>query len=227
MFFGADKRVFITGISRGIGFGLAKYYLEEGAEVYAIGRSNPFGDAIKFYKVDMGAFEKLPRALDALEIYEDLDLAILNAGILGEIKFMKEWSVKELQNIFDINVWANKVLIDELSPFTKKIVVMSSGAAVNGNPGWGGYSLSKCAVNMMVNIYSKELVDTKIYALAPGVIDTDMVAKVISGDHKKFPSLDRVEASRVSLEEGIERIVKVLERLDEFESGSFIDVRLV
>jgi NAD(P)-dependent dehydrogenase (short-subunit alcohol dehydrogenase family) len=219
-------RVLITGISRGIGYGLAKYYLEEGAEVYALGRSNPFGDAVKFYKVDMGAFEKLPRALDALEIYENLDLAILNAGILGEIKLMKEWSVKELQNIFDINVWANKVLIDEISPFTEKIVVMSSGAAVNGNPGWGGYSLSKCAVNMMVSIYSKEI-DSKIYALAPGVIDTDMVAKVISGDHSKFPSLDRVEAGRVSLEEGVKRIVNTIEKLNEFESGSFVDVRLV
>ncbi len=222
---GERMKVLITGISRGIGYGLAKYYLEEGAEVYALGRSNPFGDAVRFYKLDMGAFEKIPHAIEALEI-DSLDLAILNAGILGEIKLMKEWSVKELQNIFDINVWANKVLIDEISPFTEKIVVMSSGAAVNGNPGWGGYSLSKCAVNMMVSIYSKEI-DSKIYALAPGVIDTDMVAKVISGDHSKFPSLDRVEAGRVGLEEGVKRIVNTIEKLDEFENGSFVDVRLV
>ena len=220
-------RVLITGISRGIGYGLVKYFLEEGAEVYGLGRSNPFEGAIKFSKVDFRAFEKIPRAIDALEIEDKLDLVILNAGILGEIKFMKEWSVKELENIFDVNVWANKVLIDELAFISEKIVVMSSGAAVNGNPGWGGYALSKCAVNMMVSIYAKEIVDTKFYALAPGVIDTDMVAKVVSANHSLFPSLDRVEASRVSLEEGVERIIKVLKRLDEFESGSFIDVRLV
>jgi len=218
-------KVFITGISRRIGYGLVKYYIENGDEVYAMGRKNPFGEAVKFYKLDVSAYEKIPHSLKSLEI-EKLDLAILNAGILGEIKEMKYWSVKELQNIFDVNVWANKVLIDELAPFTEKIVVMSSGAAVNGNPGWGGYSLSKCAVNMMVSIYSKEI-DTKIYALAPGVIDTDMVAKVISGDHAKFPSLERVEAGRVSLEEGTKRIVKTIEKLDKFESGSFIDVRLV
>ncbi len=220
-------KVLITGISKGIGYGLVKYFLEEGAEVYGLGRSNPFEEAIKFSKVDFRAFEKISRAIDALEIEDKLDLAILNAGILGEIKFMKEWSVKELETIFDVNVWANKVLIDELVPFTKKIVVMSSGAAVNGNSGWGGYALSKCAVNMMVSIYAKEVVDTKFYALAPGVIDTDMVAKVISANHSLFPSLDRVEASRVSLEEGVKRIVEVLKRLDEFENGSFIDVRLV
>jgi NAD(P)-dependent dehydrogenase (short-subunit alcohol dehydrogenase family) len=218
-------KVLITGISRGIGCGLAKYYIENGDEVYAIGRKNPFDDAVRFYRLDVGAYEKIPHAIESLEI-ENLNLAILNAGILGEIKEMKYWSVKELQNIFDINVWANKVLIDELAPFTEKIVVMSSGAAVNGNSGWGGYSLSKCAVNMMVSIYSKEI-DSKIYALAPGVIDTDMVEKVISGDHSKFPSLDRVEAGRVNLEEGVKRIVSTIDRLDEFESGSFVDVRLV
>ena len=218
-------KVLITGISRGIGYGLANYYIENGDEVYAIGRKNPFDDALRFYRLDVSAYEKIPHAIESLEIYE-LDLAILNAGILGEIKEMKYWSVKELQNIFDINVWANKVLIDELAPFTEKIVVMSSGAAVNGNPGWGGYSLSKCTVNMMVSIYSKEI-DSKIYALAPGVIDTDMVEKVISGDHSKFPSLDRVEAGRVSLEEGVERIVRTINKLDDFENGSFVDVRLV
>ena len=218
-------KVLITGISRGIGYGLAKYYLENGWDVYALGRKNPFGEAVRFYKIDLTAFEKIKGAIDSLEI-EKLDLAILNAGILGEIKLMKEWSVKELQNIFDVNVFSNKVLIDELSPFTEKIVVMSSGAAVNGNPGWGGYALSKCALNMMVSIYSKEI-DSKIYALAPGVIDTDMVAKVISAERTKFPSVERVEASRVSLEKGVERIVEAIERLEEFENGSFIDVRLI
>ncbi|EDM23103.1 SDR family NAD(P)-dependent oxidoreductase [Caminibacter mediatlanticus TB-2] len=218
-------KVLITGISRGIGYGLVKHYLEEGYEVYGLGRSNPFGDEIKFYKIDLTAFEKIPHAIESLEI-DSLDLAILNAGILGEIKLFKNWSVKELNNIFDVNVWSNKVLIDEICEFTKKIVVMSSGAAVNGNPGWGGYALSKCAVNMMVSIYSKEI-DSKIYALAPGVIDTDMVRKVISGDKSSFPSLSRVEETKVDLESGVLRIVKAIERLDEFKSGSFIDVRLI
>ncbi len=218
-------KVLITGISRGIGYGLVRYYLDRGCEVYGLGRSNPFGDEIKFYKIDLTAFEKIPHAIESLDI-DFLDLAILNAGILGEIKLLKNWSVKELSNIFDVNVWSNKVLIDEISEFTKKIVVMSSGAAVNGNAGWGGYALSKCAVNMMVNIYSKEI-DSKIYALAPGVIDTDMVRKVISFDKEKFPSLNRVDSSRIDLESGVKRIVDAIDRLDEFESGSFVDVRLI
>ena len=216
--------ILITGINRGIGYGLANYYLKNN-NIYAIGRKNPFGKKVKFYKLDLSVVEKIKEAIDVLEI-KSLDLAILNAGILGEIKDMKEWSIKELEDIFKVNVWANKVLIDYISSFTKKIVIISSGAGVNGNKGWGGYSLSKCAVNMMVKIYSQEI-NSKIYALAPGVIETDMVKNVISFDKNKYSSLKRVEESIVTLEDGIERIIKTIEKLDEFESGNYIDVRAI
>jgi len=215
-------KVLITGINRGIGYGLVKEYLKRGDEVYGIGRSNPFD--IPFYKIDLTNIENLYKAVNAFEV--DFDLVILNAGILGEIKLLKNWSVKELQDIFMVNVWANKVLIDLLSEKSKKIVLISSGAAVNGNAGWGGYALSKCAVNMMVSIYSKEI-DTPIFSVAPGVIETDMVRKVISGDREKFASLERVEKGMVELEEGVKRLIKLFDNLDKFKSGDFIDVRSV
>jgi benzil reductase ((S)-benzoin forming) len=215
-------KVLITGISRGIGAGLVKEYLSRGDEVYGIGRSNPFD--IPFYKIDLTNIENLYKAFKSFRV--DFDLAILNAGILGEIKLLKEWSVKELQDIFMVNVWSNKVLVDLLDSKAKKIVIISSGAAVNGNAGWGGYALSKCAVNMMVSIYSKEI-DTPIFSVAQGVIDTDMVRKVISADKEKFSSVERVDKSKVELEEGVRRLVRLFDNLDKFESGSFIDVRNV
>jgi benzil reductase ((S)-benzoin forming) len=215
-------KVLITGISRGIGAGLVKEYLDRGDEVYGIGRSSSFD--IPFYKIDVTNIENLYKAFKSFRV--EFDIAILNAGILGEIKLLKEWSVKELQDIFMVNVWSNKVLIDLLANKAKKIVVMSSGAAVNGNPGWGGYALSKCAVNMMVSIYSKEI-NTPIFSVAPGVIDTDMVRKVISADRKKFASIEMVDRSRVELQEGVKKLVRLFDNLDNFESGSFIDVRNV
>ncbi|NPA12339.1 MAG: SDR family NAD(P)-dependent oxidoreductase [Epsilonproteobacteria bacterium] len=217
-------KVLITGISRGIGYALASEYLKRGDSVYALGRSNPF-DGVKFQKVDMAEIEKFAAAIDKLKI-DTLNVAVLNAGILGEIKEMREWSVKELRDIFEINVWANKVLIDILAPFTKKIVLISSGAAVNGNKGWGGYSLSKCALNMMAKIYSQEI-NSKIYALAPGVIETDMVNKVINADKNKFQSVQRVDESKIPLNEGAKRVAEAIDKLDAFPSGSFVDVRKI
>lgn len=214
-------KVLITGINRGIGKGLVEEYLKKDYEIYAIGRSNPF-DNINFYKCDLRAIERIKEAIESFNT--KFDLVILNAGILGEIKLLKEWSVKELEDIFLVNVWSNKVLIDFLAPFSKKIVAISSGAAISGNAGWDGYALSKCALNMMVNIYAKEI-DSKIYALAPGVIDTDMVQKVISGDRNRFESLNRVDASKIELNKDINRLVKAIDMLDEYPSGSFLDIR--
>ena len=214
-------KILITGINRGIGKELVEEYLKKDYEIYAIGRSNPF-DEIYFYKCDLRAIEKIKEAIESFNV--KFDVVILNAGILGEIKLLKEWNIKELENIFLVNVWSNKVLIDFLSPFSKKIVAISSGAAINGNAGWGGYALSKCALNMMVNIYAKEI-DSKIYALASGVIDTDMVQKVISGDRNRFESLNRVDVSKIELNKGVKRLVKAIDMLDKYPSGSFLDVR--
>jgi len=214
-------KVLITGINRGIGKGLVEEYLKRNYEIYAIGRSNPF-DNINFYKCDLRAVERIKEGVESFNT--EFDLVILNAGILGEIKELGKWSVKELEDIFLVNVWSNKVLIDFLAPVSKKIVAISSGAAVNGNAGWGGYAISKCALNMMVNIYAKEI-ETKVYALAPGVIDTDMVRKVINGDRNRFGSLSRVDESKIELKEGVKRLVEAIDRLDEYPSGSFLDVR--
>ena len=52
-----------------------------------------------------------------------------------------------------------------------------------------------------------------------------MVKSVISFDKNKYPSLKRVEEDMVRLEDGIERIIKTIEKLDEFENGSYVDVR--
>ena len=214
-------QILITGINRGIGKGLVEEYKKKGVKIFAVGRSNPFDD-INFYKCDLRAVEKLKEAIDYFNT--TFDLVILNAGILGEIKELKKWSVKELEDIFLVNVWSNKVLIDMLAPISKKIVAISSGAAVNGNAGWGGYALSKCALNMMIKIYAKEI-SAKLYALAPGVIDTDMVQKVIMGDREKFSSINRVDENKVKLEIGIKRLIEAIEKLDNYPSGSFLDVR--
>ena len=110
-------KVLITGINRGIGKGLVEEYKKRGYEIYGIGRSNPFSD-IYFYKCDLRAVERLKEAIESFNT--EFDLVILNAGILGEIKELKNWSVKELEDIFLVNVWSNKVLIDLLAPISKK-----------------------------------------------------------------------------------------------------------
>lgn len=231
--------ILITGTSGGLGYGLSRHYLEAGHRVYGISRKSNAElddfDSFSFLQQDLIDFKdvgkKLPKFLSDVN---KLDLVILNAGVLNEIKDLRDTSLDEIKAVMDINVWANKVLIDTLFDSVKildKIVAISSGAAVNGSRGWNVYSLSKAALNMMMDLYSKEHRDTHFIALAPGLIDTGM-QEYISGleEEDKYPVIKKLKEARGTdqMPEPLEAagiVASAIEHSDSKESGSFLDVR--
>ena len=232
--------VFITGVSSGIGWGLSKHYLSEGHQVYGLSRRIP-DDLIRnknFNHIicDLTNFESIPGVITSLlSKVPKIDLAILNAGILGPIAHMKKQSLGDLSSVMKINVWANKPIIDKLLetvPYTKKVVAISSGAAINGNKGWGGYSISKAALNMLIKLYASENDKTKFYSFAPGLIDTPM-QDYLCGDEldvKKFPSAQKLKDARYTPnmptpETAGEILAKGIDKLDKLQTGSFADIR--
>jgi NAD(P)-dependent dehydrogenase (short-subunit alcohol dehydrogenase family) len=98
---------------------------------------------------------------------------------------------------------------------------------VNGSKGWGAYSLSKSALNMLLNVYAKELPEIHFTSLAPGVIDTPMVQQIIHYvDDTEFPSAKRLkEGSIQTPKEAARLLVSTFDTLLNYESGSFLDVR--
>lgn len=228
----------ITGISRGLGKGIAEEFLDRGYQVYGLSRSGTaFAENLKHENCDLTDFERVPAVLKQLLTDVDhLRVVVLNAGILGEIKHMQQASVEELREIMEINVWSNKLILDYLLTSNIKVdqvLLMSSGAAVLGNKGWGGYALSKAALNMLGKLYAHEFVETHIAAIAPGLIDTDMMAYLTdNADSETFPALKRLKAARdteamQSPRDAAKRIFDALEPLKEYASGSFVDLRQI
>ncbi|NBC14939.1 MAG: SDR family NAD(P)-dependent oxidoreductase [Gammaproteobacteria bacterium] len=134
----------------------------------------------------------------------------------------------------DVNLWANKTVTDWLYARGRpvdQVVMISSGAAVLGNKGWGGYALSKAALNMLAKLYSHEFPQTHITALAPGIIDTAMMDYLCGeADAEAFPALQRLRDARGSErmpdpDTAAARVVSVLPRLRAWPSGSFVDIR--
>jgi len=129
----------------------------------------------------------------------------------------------------ELNVWANKELIDVLNSHAtvKQVVGISSGAAVNGSKGWGAYSLSKSSLNMLLKVYAKELPDVHFAALAPGIIKTHMTDIIIDKvDDQKFPSAKKLKESHIQTpQEAAINLLYVIPKLLDHESGSFVDVR--
>lgn len=197
--------VLITGVSSGIGLALTKAYLAGGWRVYGLSRRRPEGleglNGFRFVAADVSEFDSLPGQIGALlDGVEALDLAVLNAGMIGEVSDLRDASLDEVKHTMDVNLWSNKVIIDTLAGLPLKVdqlVAISSGAAVNGNRGWSGYALSKAALNMMMQLYAKELPDTHCSALAPGLVDTAMQDYLCDGVcDERFESLDRLRAAR-------------------------------
>jgi benzil reductase ((S)-benzoin forming) len=226
--------LFISGVSSGIGLALAKKYLDLGAEVYGLSR-RPCPDArVKWTQCDLADSASIKSTIiQLLADVKDCDLAILNAGLLGTIQDLSDAKIEELKTIMDVNLWANKILIDVLCG-TKpcgQVITLSSGAAVNGNRGWSAYSLSKAALNMMTQLYAKEFTKTHFCAFAPGLVDTAMQDQLCSikelGD---FKSLERIQAARgtesmPSPSELANQLPSLFKELLEHPSGSFIDIR--
>ena len=232
------KQILITGVSSGLGHGLAKVYLEEGAMVYGCSRRCPqdlVDSGLIFQTVDLAdesvgrpAFEKLISKAGAL------DLVLLNAGRLGQIRDMQATPLPDIRETMEINVFANKWLLDVIfleKRAVKQVVAISSGASQSGSRGWNGYSLSKAALNMLMKLYAGEQTSTHFTALAPGLVDTamqDYLTGLPADD--RYPPLEVLKASKgtESMPDGdicARRLVKIFPQLLERESGGYVDIR--
>jgi len=225
------KNVLITGCSSGLGLALTQYYLDNGFKVYGISRNKPNIDDKNFIfkEFDLSKIDSISTEVTPfIDTISEIEIVYLNAGILGDIKEMKYQSINDIKKALDINVFANKEILDILSQQkVNNIIAISSGASKNGSKGWGAYSLSKATLNMLINLYSKEMLETKILAVAPGVIETPMTDVIrFDVDDSIFTSAKILKSGEIQQPlDAAMRLDEVINRANEFESGSFIDVR--
>jgi benzil reductase ((S)-benzoin forming) len=250
------QTIFITGVSSGLGLALAEAYLDSGLRVYGLSRRAPVEltgrDGFHFAPVDLSRLDDVaPAVARLLQGVERLDLVILNAGMLGTIGDMAEMPLEQMRRIMDVNLWANKPVLDAVfSPAPQadrggpreapqagegrevgQVVAISSGAAVNGSRGWNAYSLSKAALNMMMKLYAAERPQTHFSALAPGLVDTAMqeAMRALPAD-ARFPTVDRLKKAAGTGDmpdpaTAALRVMDVVPRLRMLPSGEFHDLR--
>lgn len=226
-----QKNILITGCSSGLGLALTNYYLEKGFKVFGISRTKPNIENLNFIHInfDLSQVYKIKEKLtDILENINEFETVFLNAGMLGKIKVLKDLSIEELNEVYTINVYANKELLDILMNIkVKNIIIISSGASKNGYKGWASYSLSKAGVNMLANLYSNEMLNTKILAVAPGVIKTPMTDYIrFELDENIFPSVKKLNDGVVQTpEETAIKLDNLINKIENFDSGSYVDIR--
>lgn len=121
--------------------------------------------------------------LKAVETFGTIDILINNAGITKDAMFHK-MSYEQWQQVININLTGTFLLCSEVVPILRekaygKIVNISSLSAY-GNIGQANYASTKAALIGLTSTLAKELgpKNINVNAIAPGFIDTDMLATV-------------------------------------------------
>jgi NAD(P)-dependent dehydrogenase (short-subunit alcohol dehydrogenase family) len=91
----------------------------------------------------------------------------------------------ELQRVYRINVLAPTALIQLAFPRMPDgscIINVTSDAAVEPYPGWGGYGSSKAALEQLTAVLGAEHPELRVYAVDPGDMRTQMQQDAFPGE---------------------------------------------
>ncbi|MEO8524200.1 MAG: SDR family NAD(P)-dependent oxidoreductase [Caldimonas sp.] len=144
-----DKNVVVTGGSRGLGLGLVEALVEQGAKVTVVARG---ADALATVHDRLGVATIAADVADesaAHRIVAELrpEILVLNAGAKPPMDRLDKVSWADFSATWETDVkaglyWLQAALNVPLAPGSR-VLVSSSGAAVNGSPLSGGYAGAK------------------------------------------------------------------------------------
>ncbi len=189
-----DKIAIITGGATGIGNGIALRLGKEGAtlalfDIYkellqkSVGDFKRMGIRAKGFVVDISDESQVSEAVLQVENeWKKIDILVHAAAIVGPTSTkITEYSTSEFDKIYKINLKGTFLITKFTLRVMEKagkgrLLLISSIAGKEGNPGMVGYSSTKAGVIGLVKGVAKEYAETNISVngLAPAVIKTPM-----------------------------------------------------
>jgi len=190
-----DKRVLVTGSSRGIGFEIARTFLAAGARVAVNGRTEQSVDAAMerlhdgehtiAAPADIGTVAGCESAVEtAIEAFGGLDVLVNNAGV-GAGRPIADCDEEMWDAHADVNLkglfFCCRAAIPELRRSNGNIVNIASDAGLIGVPGITVYCGTKGGVVNMTRAMALEIApDVRVNCVCPGYVETDMVRDSIN-----------------------------------------------
>lgn len=201
-----DRVVLLTGASRGIGRALAATLAEDGCRLVLTARSREPLETLREDLVaagadvivmagDVGDDDGARRMADAaLETYGKVDVLVNNAAVLTEPRPVVETPLEDWMETLRVNVVGTANLIRHVLPRMQK---RGEGVVVNMTSGWGRvgeadvapYCASKFGVEAMTQSVADECrTGPIVFALNPGIIATEMLARALGADVSGYPT---------------------------------------
>lgn len=206
----AGKTALITGASKGIGYGIAKKFAEQGANVaFTYLSSVEKGEALQEELIGMGVKAKGYRSdasdfaaaealiNDVVTDFDGLDILVNNAGITKDNLLMRMneemWDTVmnvNLKSVFNTVKAAVRTFMKQRGG---SIINLTSVVGLKGNAGQANYAASKAGIVGFTKSVALELGSRNIRcnAIAPGFIETEMTAvldeKTVQGWRDAIP----------------------------------------
>jgi 3-oxoacyl-[acyl-carrier protein] reductase len=185
------KVAIVTGGTRGIGEGIVKAFVEQGAYVVINYTSSEDratnlvkqikdngGQAIAV-RADVGD-ELGPKKIvdETIKAFGKIDIIVNNAGVTL-MQTIDQADVESADRVYKINVRGPILLIKESTPHLReygRIINVSSVTARLGLPGLSIYSASKAALESLSRVWAQELGPKNITSntISPGPVTTDL-----------------------------------------------------
>jgi NAD(P)-dependent dehydrogenase (short-subunit alcohol dehydrogenase family) len=185
----------ITGASRGLGLALARALAERGWRLAIDARGSSELELAAAELAEYGNVTALAgdvadpwhqgALIDAAG--EPIDLLVNNASVLGPspLPRLERYPVDQLKSVFRVNTLAPLGLIQRALPHLApgaRIINVTSDAAVEAYPGWGGYGASKAALEQLTAVFAAEHPEFKVYSVDPGDMRTRMHQDAFPGE---------------------------------------------
>ena len=217
----ADKVAIVTGGSRGIGRAIAQGLAREGARVVIASRTSSDGQAAVrqieaqscralYVQADVSRRADVERMVRKTEeAFGPIDILINNAGIHRGAPFVEEgeelWRELFRVNVMGVVLPTQAVVPGMIERGRGGIVIISSKAAIVGEPGHAAYSASKGAVLSLTRALAVELAphNITVNAICPGPTMTSMTAASFSDPERRRPLEEAAPLGRIGQPEDI------------------------
>ena len=222
-----DQVAIVTGSGRGIGESIARYFVEAGAKVAVVSRSEENSSKVaasldsirsgsaRAYAADVADFDAVQKVGEQIVAdFGRADILVNNAGITRDNLLMR-MSSEEWDSVLDTNLkgafnFVRAVLRTMIKQRSGRIINISSVSGLMGLAGQTNYAASKAGMIGLTKALAKEVASRGITVnvVAPGFIETDMTS-VLNEEIRKG-ALTQIPLSRFGQPEDIAATVAFL-----------------